>query len=62
MYIIYIIYLLQLTLADLAMANALGFVGDLDGKKYSKLKAFKSRVESNPAIAKWIAKRPVTVM
>ena len=56
--------LLQLTWADLAFVSGcglitfLGLISQLDN--YPKLKALKTKVESLPKIAEWIAKRPVT--
>lgn len=47
-----------LTWADMSVAFGLTWIKDLDYGPYPKLKALKERVESNPGISAWIAKRP----
>ena len=55
----------QLTLADIAFAVGLERIADAEVEthleKFPKLNHLNDTVRSNPKIAAWIAKRPVTV-
>lgn len=63
--IVTVVVVVQLTVADIMFAAAIdridGVLQDPELNEYPKLKEVIENVRSNPGIAAWIARRPVTM-
>ena len=61
---VFIIYLLQISMADVQIVGLYDWLGvtgiELDMKDYPKLRAHKERITKEPRYAAWVEKRPKT--